>query len=201
MNPKQLACFILMVFIGVIVYVAQIVHQKVTAMRTEAEEAESAATTAETERAAAEIKSAMFKTETEEIRRFLRAWLPSVEKIQTQQEVDQTIELSLREGGIGLVRQRRTEPKASTTNKLIPKSVLTTLTIEEEYAKVLNWLGDIERRLPLARMKVVQVTGGSTARQLKLDVSFETPIFDLNSVTTAKPAGAEKDKDKEKKKS
>lgn len=196
MNPKQLACFVLMAFIGVIVYVAQIVHQKVTAMRMEAEEAETAATTAETERSAAEIKTAMFKTETEEIRRFLRAWLPAVEKIQTQQEVDQTIELSLREGGIGLVRQRRTEPKTSTTNKLIPKSVLTTLTIEEEYAKVLNWLGDIERRLPLARMKVVQVTGGSTARQLKLDVSFETPIFDLNSVVAAKPAGAEKEKKK-----
>lgn len=192
MNPKQLACFILMALIGVIVYAAQIVHQKVSAMRQEADDAESAATTAETERSTAEIKTAVLKTETEEIRRFLRAWLPAVEKIQTQQEVEQTIELSLREGGIGLVRQRRTEPKGSTTNKLIPKSVLTTLTIEEEYAKVLNWLGDIERRLPLSRMKIVQITGGSTARQLKLDVSFETPIFDLNSANV--PA----DKDKKK---
>ncbi len=192
MNPKQLACFILMALIGVIMYSAQIVHQKVSAMRQEADDAESAATTAETERSTAEIKTAVLKTETEEIRRFLRAWLPAVEKVQTQQEVEQTIELSLREGGIGLVRQRRTEPKGSTTNKLIPKSVLTTLTIEEEYAKVLNWLGDIERRLPLSRMKIVQITGGSTARQLKLDVSFETPIFDLNSANAA----ADKDKKK-----
>ncbi|MBK8040697.1 MAG: hypothetical protein IPK22_26730 [Verrucomicrobiaceae bacterium] len=192
MNPKQLACFILMALIGVIMYSAQIVHQKVTAMRQEADDAESAATNAETERSTAEIKTAVLKTETEEIRRFLRAWLPAVEKIQTQQEVEQTIELSLREGGIGLVRQRRTEPKGSTTNKLIPKSVVTTLTIEEEYAKVLNWLGDIERRLPLSRMKIVQITGGSTARQLKLDVSFETPIFDLTSANAA----ADKDKKK-----
>lgn len=192
MNPKQLACFILMALIGVIFYTAQIVHQKVSAMRQEADDAESAATTAETERSTAEIKTAVLKTETEEIRRFLRAWLPAVEKIQTQQEVEQTIELSIREGSIGLVRQRRTEPKGSSTNKLIPKSVVTTLTIEEEYAKVLNWLGDIERRLPLSRMKVVQITGGSSARQLKLDVSFETPIFDLNS------ANAPADKDKKK---
>jgi hypothetical protein len=161
-------------------------------MRQEADDAESAATNAETERSTAEIKTAVLKTETEEIRRFLRAWLPAVEKIQTQQEVEQTIELSIREGSIGLVLQRRTEPKGSTTNKLIPKSVVTTLTIEEEYAKVLNWLGDIERRLPLSRMKVVQITGGSSARQLKLDVSFETPIFDLNSANP--PA----DKDKKK---
>ncbi|OYW72592.1 MAG: hypothetical protein B7Z37_24395 [Verrucomicrobia bacterium 12-59-8] len=44
---------------------------------------------------------------------------------------------------------------------------------------MLNWLGDIERRLPTARMKVVQITGGSTGSQLKMEVSFETPIFDL----------------------
>lgn len=194
MNPKQLACFVLMAFIGIILYIAQIVHQKVTAMRQEAEEADAAAATAETERSTAEIKTAVLKTDTEEIRRFLRAWLPSVEKIQTQQEAEQTIELSLREGGITLVRQRRSEPKASTVNKLIPRSVLTTLTIEEEYAKVLNWLGDIERRLPLARMKTVQVSGGSTARQLKLDVTFETPIFDLNAIAAAKPAAPEKKK-------
>lgn len=196
MNPKQIACFVLMALIGIIVYVAQIVHQKVSAMRQEAEDAESAATTAENERSTAEIKTAVIKTETEELRRFLRSWLPAVDKIQTQQEVAQTIELSLREGGITLIRQRKDEPKTSNTNKIIPRSVLTTLTIEDEYAKVLNWFGDIERRLPLARMKAVQVAGGSTARQLKLDVTFETPIFDLKAVAPAKPAAKPNDKEK-----
>ncbi|MFO1440171.1 MAG: hypothetical protein U1F81_17755 [Verrucomicrobiaceae bacterium] len=196
MNPKQIACFVLMAFIGVIVYVAQIVHQKVTAMRQEAEDAETAAANAETERSTAEIKTAMIKTETEELRRFLRSWLPAVDKIQTQQEVKQTIELSLREGGITLIRQNKDEPKTSNTNKIIPRSVLTTLAIEDEFAKVLNWFGDIERRLPLARMKAVQVAGGSTARQLKLDVTFETPIFDLKAVAPAKPAAKPNDKEK-----
>ncbi len=196
MNPKQIACFVLMAFIGVIVYVAQIVHQKVTAMRQEAEDAETAAANAETERSTAEIKTAMIKTETEELRRFLRSWLPAVDKIQTQQEVKQTIELSLREGGITLIRQNKDEPKTSNTNKIIPRSVLTTLAIEDEFAKVLNWFGDIERRLPLARMKAVQVAGGSTARQLKLDVTFETPIFDLKAVAPAKPAAKPNDREK-----
>ena len=196
MNPKQIACFVLMAFIGVIVYVAQIVHQKVTAMRQEAEDAETAAANAETERSTAEIKTAVIKTETEELRRFLRSWLPAVDKIQTQQEVKQTIELSLREGGITLIRQNKDEPKASNTNKIIPRSVLTTLAIEDEFAKVLNWFGDIERRLPLARMKAVQMAGGSTARQLKLDVTFETPIFDLKAVAPAKPSAKPNDKEK-----
>lgn len=186
MNPKQIACFLLLAFIGVLVYVAQIVHGKVTAMRTEAENAVTAASNMETERTTAEIQTAMVKTDTEEVRRFLRAWLPSIEKVQTQQEAEQAVELSLRERGIGLIRTRTTELKISSTNKLIPKSVLTTLTIEEEFAKVLNWLGDLERRLPMARVKIVQVAGGASGRQLKLDVTFETPLFDLASANPVK---------------
>lgn len=182
MNPKQLACVFLLGIIGAMTYTAQIVHNKVAHTRAAAEDAESAAVTTESERATAEIETAVFKTDTEDVRRFLRAWLPAIERVQTQQEAEQSIELSLREGGINLVRSRKTEIKNSANNKLIPKSILTTLTIEEEYAKVLNWLGDIERRMPTARMKVVQITGGSTGRQLQLEVSFETPLFDLTAV-------------------
>ncbi len=196
MNPKQIACLVLMLIIGAMVYAAQIVHNKVSTMRSAAEDASSATVAAEGERSTAEILTAVLKTDTEELRRFLRAWLPSIDKIQTEQEAVQALELSLREGGINLIRARKSELKASTTNKLIPKAVLTTLTIEDEFAKVLNWLGDIERRLPLARMKVVQVTGGSTGRHLKLDVTFETPIFDLASVQVAKK-DTSKDKGKE----
>ncbi|MDI1310518.1 hypothetical protein [Prosthecobacter sp.] len=179
MNPKQLACVVLLILIGAMTYTAQIIHNKVASTRAAAEEAETAAITAENERSTAEIQTGVFKAKTEDLRRFLRSWMPAIEHVQTQQEAEQIIELSLRERGINLVRSRKTESKTSAGNKLIPRSVITTLTIEEEFAKVLNWLGDIERRLPTARMKVVQITGGSSGTQLKMEVSFETPIFDL----------------------
>jgi hypothetical protein len=198
MNPKQLACVILLMIIGAMTYTAQIIHNKVATTRAGAEAAESAAITAENERATAEISTTMFKAETEEVRRFLRSWLPAIEHVQTQQEAEQTIELSLRERGINLVRSRKTESKQTAGNKLIPRSVVTTLTIEEEFAKVLNWLGDIERRLPTARMKVVQITGGNSSSQLKLDVSFETPIFDLAAADTDKKKAPVKAKAKAK---
>ena len=196
MNPKQLACIILLMMIGVMMYSALTIHKKVAATRAEAEDAETAAVTAENERSTAEIETAVFKANTDEVRRFLRSWLPSIEHVQTQQEAEQTIQLSLRERGISLVRTIKTESKQSVGNKLIPKSVITTLTIEEEFAKVLNWLGDIERRLPTARMKVVQITGGSTGSQLKMDVSCETPIFDLAAADADKKKDTAKPKPK-----
>ncbi|MBN8422191.1 MAG: hypothetical protein J0L73_24970 [Verrucomicrobia bacterium] len=194
MNPKQLACIILLMVIGTMTYTAQIIHKKVATTRAEAEDAETAALTAESERSTAEIGTTVYKANTEDLRRFLRSWLPAIEHVQTQQEAEQNIELSLRERGINLVRSRKTESKTSVGNKLIPRSVITTLTIEEEFAKVLNWLGDIERRLPTARMKVVQITGGSTITQLKMDVSFETPIFDLAAADADKKKAAPKPK-------
>jgi hypothetical protein len=199
MNPKQIACIILLMVIGAMTYTAQIIHKTVATTRAAAEDAESAAITAENERSTAEVQTTMFRTETEDVRRFLRSWLPSIDRVQTQQEAEQTIELSLRDRGISLVRSRKTESKQSAGNKLIPKSVVTTLTIEEEFAKVLNWLGDIERRLPTARMKVVQITGGSTGTQLKMDVSFETPIFDLAAADAEKKKAPAKPQDKAKK--
>ena len=185
--------------IGALTYTAQIIHNTVVSTRVAAEDAESAAIAAENDRSTAEIQTTVLKTETEDVRRFLRSWLPAIDRVQTQQEAEQTIELSLRDRGINLVRSRKTESKQSAGNKLIPKSVVTTLTIEEEFAKVLNWLGDIERRLPTARMKVVQITGGSTGSQLKMDVSFETPIFDLAAADAEKKKAPAKPLDKAKK--
>lgn len=197
MNPKQLACIVLLIFIGGLTYAAQMVHNSVSTTRAAAEEAESAAVTAESERSTAEIETAMFKTDTEDVRRFLRSWMPAIERMQTQQEFDQALELSLRERGINLILSRKTDLKTSAANKVIPKSVLTTLTIEEEYAKVLNWLGDIERRLPTARMKVVQITGGATGRLLRMSVAFEIPIFDLAAADADKKKAAPKPKEKD----
>lgn len=194
MNPKQLACIILLMIIGAMTYTAQIIHKTIATTRAQAEDAETAAITAENERSTAEIETTVFKSNTDDLRRFLRSWLPAIEHVQTQQEAEQTIELSLRERGINLVRSRKTESKQSAGNKLIPRSVITTLTIEEEFAKVLNWLGDIERRLPTARMKVVQITGGSTSSQLKMEVSFETPIFDLAAADADKKKAPAKSK-------
>lgn len=192
MNPKQLACLILLMFIGVVTYFGQIIHKKVGAMRLSAEQAQSDAVAAESSRQTSEILTARAKAETEDIRRFLQAWVPYIDKAQTEQEIESAIELSLREKGITLVRSRKTEVKSARDNKIIPRTVLTTLVVEDEYAKVMNWMGDLEKRLPLARVKACQITGGAGPRLVQLDISLETPLINLVSGAEAKAAKAKK---------
>lgn len=184
MNPKQLACVVLMVFIGIVTYCGQMVHKKVTAMKAEATAAIDEATAAEAALQMAEIATAKTKAETDELRRFLASWTPHADKIQTEQEIESAFDISLRDRSITLVRSRKSELKSSRNDKFIPKVVLTTLVVEDEYSKVLNWFGDIEKRLPLARVTSCNVTGGSTVRQLRLDVTIETPIVDVGADLT-----------------
>jgi hypothetical protein len=179
MNHKQLACVILMMIIGLITYFGQIAHQKVVVMRNSAAQAENDATAAESSRQTAEILTARTRAETEELRRFLEAWVPFIDRAQTEQEIQGAIEVSLRERGINLVRSRKSEVKPSRSEKIIPRSVLTTISVEDEYAKVMNWMGDLEKRLPLARIIACQMTGGGGAGLLRLDLSLETPLMDL----------------------
>jgi len=187
MNPKQLACVVLMIFIGVVTYCAQIAHKKVVAMKEDASAASDAADASEMARQTAEILVIKTKAETEELRRFLTTWLPYAQKIQTEQEVESAFEFSLRDRGISLIKSRKSEVKARRDDKFMPKIVQTTIVVEDEYAKVMNWFGDIEKRLPLARVTACSITGGSTVRQLRLDVTIETPIVDPTADQTAQP--------------
>ncbi|GEP41244.1 hypothetical protein [Brevifollis gellanilyticus] len=186
MNPKQLACVVLMIFIGIVTYCAQTVHQKVTAMRKEAAGAEDAANAADTARQTAEILVTKTRAETEELRRFLAAWLPFTQRTQTEQDVENAFDFSLRERGISLVNSRSSSSKASRGDKFMPKVIQTKLVIEDEYAKVMNWFGDIEKRLPLAKVTACSLTGGSTVRQMRLDVTIETPIVDAGATLDVK---------------
>ncbi len=187
MNPKQLACVVLMMLIGAVVYGAQMVHQRVVGMRMELENAQADAKAAKDSLDTAEIELAMTKTRTQDLRRFLEAWIPHIDRIQTQQEVEEAVEVSLRERGISLVISRKSEVRASRDDLVLPKQVLTSLVVEDEYAKVLNWLGDLERRLPLTRVNVCRFTGGSSGTQLRVDISFATPLVNLDA--NVKPGG------------
>lgn len=190
MNPKQLACVILMMMIGAVVYGAQMVHNKVVALRMDVENAQADAQAAGEALETAEIELAMTKTRSQDLRRFLESWTPYIDRLQTEQEVEEAVEVSLRERGISLVISRKSEVKNNRETPVLPKSVLTTLVVEDEYSKVLNWLGDLERRLPLARVNVCRFTGGATGRQLRVDISFVTPLVDLDAKVS--PGGEKK---------
>lgn len=187
MNGKQLACVILMAIIGGITYVGQIVHKKALAVREEAKTAEDAAKAAGSEREIAENKSKTAAFDSTEIRRFLETWTPYIDGTQTAQEIEEAVQASIRNARV-YVDTQKFETKEMRQNKVLPRIVKAAVVAEDDYAKALNWLGDLEHKLPLARITACRITAGKTAKSVRLELSIEVPIVNLKADPTESTA-------------
>ena len=177
MNGKQLACVVLMAIIGAITYVAQIVHKKSAAMLQSAEASEAAAADADMNRNIAEKTAERTRFEATEKHRFLQSWQPFIDKVQTQQEVEQSVMASLRTSSV-FASSQKFEVR---TNRdiVVPTAVRASLVTEDEYAKPLNWLGELESKLPLLRVNNCRITGAQDPKNVRMEVALEVPLVNL----------------------
>lgn len=195
MNGKKIACIVLMMIIGAVVYFAQIVHQKAEAKRKEAEDALTETSTAQDALNMADVETEKLRAETDELRRFMQSWTPYAQRMQTQSEVEEVVLASLRNANM-LILSQKFEMKQSGTTPVLPKSVRASLVLEDQYARTLNWLGELERRLPLARITSCRLSGGDNSTQVHAEVTMEVPLLDLNYTSPALKAAREKAKEK-----
>lgn len=178
MNGKQVACVILLMIVGAFTYGAQIVHKKAESALAAAE---SAKLDAETAMQATEIANTMLittKHNAQDLQRFLAAWTPQIQRLASRQEVEEAIQASRQEKGVFIVNQRF-EDKTNSGQRMMPRSVMASLVVEDDYAKVMNWLGDMERKIPLARVTSCRISAASTGRQIHMEVAMEVPLIDL----------------------
>lgn len=181
MNGKQIACVMLMMIIGIVTYSGQMVHKKTAAVRTAAKSAQEAAEAADSERQIAEIRSKRADTESTEIRRFLETWTPQIDNIQTTQEVEEAVQASIRNAKLYVDSQKFESKNGGKTSKVIPRVVKAAIIAEDEYPKTMNWLGDLEKKLPLARITVCRITPGKDAKSIRMELSLEIPIINLKA--------------------
>jgi hypothetical protein len=169
-----------MMILAGIAYGAQIMQQRSKSMNAEAEVSESDAKSAETQRTVVETSLKRLEFDTQELRQFLKDWVPTINHIQSAQDADQALQGMLRNSGILTVSQK-IELRDSREVKIIPKVLQCTVVVQDEYAKTLNWLGEMERKMPFARVTVCRLKQGETGRQVNLELHLEIPIIDLEA--------------------
>ena len=184
MNGKKLACVVLMMFVAILAYAGQVLHKKADAKRKEAQAAETEAFTAKGALEVESTKLTVMKTDSEEVRRFLVSWTPHIDKVQLQSDVETTVLASVRNAGLVMLANRF-EVRENRGDLVIPKVVRASITIEDDYAKTLNWLGELERKLPLSRLMTCKITGGENGRQVHSEIIFEVPLPSLKAVPPA----------------
>ena len=180
MNGKKIACILLMMIIAGIAYGTQIMQKRASAMQEECDTAETDAKNAETQRQVADTEVTRLKYETQDLRQFLLDWTPKIQRLQTTQEAEQALQGILRNSGILTVSQKF-EMRENRDQKFLPRLLQGTLIVQDEYAKTMNWLGELERKLPLARVTSCRLKQGETGRQVNLELRFEIPIINLEA--------------------
>lgn len=197
MNGKKIACIVLLIFVAIAAYCGQIMHQKSEAKRAEAESAIEATASARGKLDTVKIQTERLRTESDELVRFLHSWEPHADRMQTQSEVEESVLASLRSSNLLIISQKfesRNMP-ASTGAKgsAIPKIVRASLVLEDDYAKTMNWIGELERRLPMARMMSCRITGGDNGRQVHAEVAIEVPMVNLKfEIASVEPGKGKK---------
>jgi predicted LPLAT superfamily acyltransferase len=188
MNGKKIACVLLMAIVAVFAYGGQMMHMRAAAKSAEADAAENDATSAQGALSVAQIMVEKARTEGDEIIRFLGVWRPYAERYQTQTDIETAVQASLRGTGL-LVLSQKFEPREvrDSKNPLIKRVIQASLTIEDDYAKAINWIGEVERRIPLTRITGCELTGGETSRLVHAEVKLEIPVVDLTAIDKADP--------------
>ena len=177
MKDKQAAVFVLILVIVGLAYGTQQMRKKMIDMREQAAAAKLQADSAETQRLAAEDSLRILKEETDPLREFYRAWLPHLESVQTTQAGEAKLIDAVKQGGVFSTSQRFEKGSLNEGN-VIPQTLKAQLVFEDEYAKAINWMGQLERQLPTARTSEYVVRRGDSGNDVHISLVLEVPIFD-----------------------
>ncbi len=177
MNGQKLACVLIIMVIACLAYGGQTIQKRNSASQKEAEEADGTRVTADSLLKAQEITHTLVEAKTRNLRQFLKDWEPIISRFQSPQDAEQAINSVLRSTGIFILTQKF-DVKTIPNNGMMSKVLQGTIIVQDEYSKTLNWLGDLERRLPLARMTACRIKQGENGRQINLELNVELPLIE-----------------------
>jgi hypothetical protein len=180
MNGKKIACLLLIMIIASVVYGTQTMQHAATDMQKEKETANDEFVVADTECFKQEAALARHTEETRELRQFLSTWTPIINRFQSSQDAEQELMRTIRNSSL-LTLSQKFEVRTNTTNPLVPKSLLASLTVQDDFSKTMNWLGEIERKLPVARITSCRLKKGDAGGRVNLEVHFEVPLISLQA--------------------
>ncbi len=184
MNGKKIACLMLIMMIAAILYGTQTMQHAAADREKEKESANDEFVVADTECFKQEAALARRTEETRELRQFLATWTPIINKFQSSQDAEQELLKSIRANSL-LTLSQKLEVRENKSNLLVPKALLASFTVQDDYGKTMNWLGEIERTLPMARVTSCRLKKGDAGGRVNLEVRFEIPLINLDAVFEA----------------
>lgn len=181
MNAKQLGIVIVLVAILLLVQLAQSFRNKASALDKEVAEAAKEEKSLSTQLQAEREVYSELKRQSDDLIEFVEKWEPFFAVIEEQQAAETGISMKVREAEMLNLSQRYQQIPHKISNKLnnsLPILMRATLVFDDDYVKLLNWIGTMEKIRPTMRIGRLALAKGSRGEDLRMDLVLEVPLRD-----------------------
>jgi hypothetical protein len=194
-NNKHIACLVILFCCVLIVQGVSMVRKRATDMQTAAESARRSADTATVTLQAQRDILDDLKHKSSDLLAWLDAWEPHLARINSPESAELNVTALVKQASLILLAQRfEAVPNKSSTSvpnsasETIPQLVRAHLTIEDDFVKSINWLGEVESKLPSARLSSFSVARGQSGNDVRMEVVVDVPLAQSRATPTPTPA-------------
>ena len=185
MSNQKVACIVLLTLIAAMIFGTQKLRNRTVGAKNADMAAQSEAENTELQRRITEANLNSLEKKTAELRQVFREWLPHFQAYQTAQAGEQRISDLVLKGGVFVMSQRFEVTQLDGEDAVV--SILEAdLVLEDDYAKTLNWLGQLEETVPNSRITKCRITRGERGNNVHMELKLEIPI--LNPAITTSDA-------------
>ena len=182
MNGHKAAAFIILLFVLLMGFGVHKLRSKAVSAHKASEAAKSQANQAEQQRNIAEIKMKTADAKTAELRKVYTEWIPHFEGFKSSRAGEQKISDVVRESDVFLLSQRFNYQELDKGN-FISHALIGDLILEDDYSKVLNWMGRLEESIPSCRISKCKITRGDRGNNVRMELKVQVPVI-KNSLAT-----------------
>lgn len=176
MNNKHIACGVVAIFIVVLVELTLWVQGHRTTVQNEASAAQQAEADVNAQLTRERSQLGVLRRESSDLIEFLKIWQPYFTTIDTPQSAEINLSMRIKEANLVNLAQRFEQAPVK-GNASIPNTMRAFLTFEDDYARLVNWLGDLEVKMPTVRTSSVHLSKGTRANDLRMEVVLEQPLL------------------------
>lgn len=175
MNNKHVATIVIALLIVAIVQGSLSMRGIANTRQQEADKQSQLATAAQTQLARETLQFDEFKRSSTQLVDYLAKWQPYFSDLDSAQRAELNISLKIKENNLVGLSQRY-EMVSLKGNASIPRALRAYLTFEDDYVRLLNWLGRIEQQLPTMRINSIQISKGTAANDLRMTIVLDQPL-------------------------
>jgi hypothetical protein len=176
MNSKHISCGIVALLIVLLVQFTLWVQGNRTKVQNEAAAAQQEESDAGAQLNRERSQLGDLRRQSTDLIEFLRTWQPYFTTVDNPQSAEVNLSMRVKEANLVNLAQRF-EQAPLKGNPSIPTSMRAYLTFEDDYSHLMNWLGDLEVKMPTVRTSSVRLAKGTRANDLRMEIVLEQPLL------------------------